>query len=114
MIENAKVSEIRKWPKDEWGYHISPAGDGVSLGDGVRLTPNIKIPDSYNGLTFQFGFFPCTISGEYITSGCYTKTPDEWLEFLTPEQAQTEHLPDWAYEQYYEFFKYAKELMKGE
>ena len=88
-------------------------GVGVWLGNNVKLLSFTKIPDGINGLTFQMGFYPCTVCGEYITSGCHVKTVDEWLDYLTPGQARMERMPDWAYPYYRKWFEWVKQLMEG-
>ncbi len=118
-----KVSEIREW-KFENGWYINPEngngvrlgnevtlGNWVTLGNGVIILPNIKIPDGMNGLTFQMSWYPCTVCGDKITSGCYVKTVDEWIEFLTDSQAEEEKMPDFVVPYYQAFFKWVKQIL---
>jgi carbonic anhydrase/acetyltransferase-like protein (isoleucine patch superfamily) len=42
MIKNANVDEIRSWPQEN-GWHVSPAGDRVKLGDNVTLRKGVKL-----------------------------------------------------------------------
>ena len=70
------------------------------------------ITQNHNGLTFQHGFLPMTINGDRITGGCHTKTPDEWLKFLTPKQTQADGMPDWALADYRAFVEWAKRLLE--
>jgi len=70
------------------------------------------ISKKHNGLTFQRGFFTLTLNDGVLIGGCHTKTPDEWLTFLTPEQTKADGMPAWALADYRSFVKFAKILME--
>ena len=90
------------------------AGDGIKISDRVIILPNTKIPNGMNGLTFQMSWYPCTVCGDKITSGCHTKTVDEWIEFLTEKQAKIEGMQDFVVPYYQAFFRWVKKMQSGE
>jgi hypothetical protein len=56
MIINATVKEIRSWPLKE-GRHVSPLGDSVTLGNGVRALKirRSSATDAHYYLTYRNG-----------------------------------------------------------
>ena len=87
-------------------------GDWVSLGAGVSLGDGVNVPDGLNGLTFQMTFYPMTVSGDVITSGCHTKTPEEWLKYMTRDNCRREGLKDHYRPFYIDFVKTVIRLME--
>ena len=45
MIKNASVSEMRSWECKEYGWHVSPSGDRVKLGERVTIGENVNVGD---------------------------------------------------------------------
>jgi len=93
-----KVSEIRKWKKNEGGYYVNPKngnwvslgdrvrlgdgvrlGDWVSLGDRVRLGDEVSISDRFLTITDRY---TCHIypkdTGVQIRLGCEIHSIDTW------------------------------------
>ena len=96
---NPDGSEVQIW-LGEWARN----GEWARIGEWASIGNNIAVPDGLNGITFQMGFrHPMTVSGDVIISGCHTKTPEEWLVYLTPEQCQREGLQE-CYRPYYVAF----------